>query len=72
MSKSKEIKIKDLKEDDFFKLQKTQRIFRVFKKLIKLGDDVPAQFKGKSLIILNNCKQITVNEDDVCYLKTDF
>lgn len=71
MSIIKEIKVKDLKEYDFFKLHKNKRTFNVFKKLVKLGDDVPEIFKGKSLIVLMNCKQITVNEDDVCYLKTN-
>lgn len=71
MSSIEEIKIKDLKEFDFFKLSKSQRRYRVFKKLVKLGNDVPEQFKGKSLLILNNCKQITVNENDTCFIKTD-
>lgn len=72
MSSTKEIKIKDLKEYDFFKLLKSQRKFRVFKKLVKLGDNVPSEFKGKSLLILTNCKQITVNENDTCFIKTNY
>jgi hypothetical protein len=72
MSALKEIQVKDLKEYDFFKLHKNKRTFHVFKKLVKLGNNVPAEFKGKSLIILNNCKQISIDENDVCYLKNNY
>lgn len=70
MESLKEIPISELKENDEFKLSKTRRKFHVFQKLISLGDNVPSIYKGKSLIIKQKCRQLVVNPNDTCFLKT--
>ena len=70
MEPLKEIPIKELKENDQFKLFETRIKFHVFEKMIPLGDNVPAFYKGKSLIIRKNGRRLLVNANDCCYLKT--
>jgi len=66
----KEIAINKLKENDEFKLSLSKIKFHVFKKIVHLGDNVPSLYKGKSLIIRKDCRQIVVNQNENCYLKT--
>ena len=60
-------KIRDLKFDDQFKFMPTQRKWRKFMKLVELkGDRIPAEHKGKWLLIDVNCRQTIVDPlDDI-------
>lgn len=58
------IKVEELVSGQEFKL-KGQRKFRVFSKYMELGsgDNIPAQHKGKLLVILSNCRQLILDKE---------
>ncbi len=59
------MKITELKHGDKFKLP-GQRNFRTFNCSHDLGNDekIPADHRGKMLVILDNCRQMIVDKDE--------
>lgn len=60
---------KDLKPGDQFKYRPRQKEFRTVNKVVSVPESAPKQFQGQLIIVLSNCRTLTMQPQEEVIIK---